>query len=86
MACAGVSIDDPYTPAELFVLARARDEAMWWHTATVQATMLNIMGGKQTARDLHPHYAKPKKKQTLSHDRVYEMLKRRQANGSNEGQ
>lgn len=74
-------MEDPYTPAELFVLARARDEAMWWHTATMQATMLNIMGGKQTARDLHPHHAKPRKQQMMGHDKVYEMMKRRQDDG-----
>lgn len=80
-----MSIDDPYTPAELFVLARVRDEALWWHTATIQATMLNIMGAKKSAKDLHPHYAKREKPKTIGHREMVAILRRQQANGNKSG-
>jgi hypothetical protein len=58
-----VSPFEPLTPAELYLMARAKQSEAWNHTSMVLAMLFNANCGKgqqKTAEDFHPFIKKKK--------------------------
>lgn len=45
----------PYTWGELSLMAEGRDEAEWWHTASLESVILGCVGVSRTPGSLHPY-------------------------------
>jgi hypothetical protein len=54
-----------YTWGELSLMAEGKDEAEWWHTATLVSTMLGMVGVKRSAEELNPYVAARNRRKSL---------------------